>query len=389
LAVLASILLTTGSNAGAQDIATLRERADKLATELDALQEKASIANEEYLVTLDALDAVKGDIATTKAAVAEAQARVGKAEDQASEFLITSYMEAGSTQAITAVGTSDLNSTLNQKMLLDTLRGDREQLADDLSAVRSDLADRESELAAKQEKLNQAEADQAAAKDRVEAAVAEQEDLYNAANDELKEAVAAEQARREAEAVARAQAEAERAAAAAAAEAASQAAAAPSTPTGGAVTSGSTSSTSTSRPEVSGGPSDTSTPPVVQPPAPVSPPASGAAGAIAAAKSQLGNPYRYGGSSPSTGFDCSGLTSWAWAQAGRSLPRTSRAQYAATQRVSVSQLQPGDLVFFGSPIHHVGLYIGGGQMIHSPRTGDVVKISSIYSSGSPMGGRLG
>jgi cell wall-associated NlpC family hydrolase len=68
------------------------------------------------------------------------------------------------------------------------------------------------------------------------------------------------------------------------------------------------------------------------------------------------------------------------------IPRTSRAQFAGTQRVPLDQLQPGDLVFFGSPIHHVGLYIGGGMMMHSPRTGDVAKISPIYRGfGSPVG----
>jgi cell wall-associated NlpC family hydrolase len=118
----------------------------------------------------------------------------------------------------------------------------------------------------------------------------------------------------------------------------------------------------------------------------VSAPNGGAAAAIAAGQSVLGTPYRWGGTSPATGFDCSGFTSWAWAQAGVRIPRTSRAQFAGTQRVPLDQLQPGDLVFFGSPIHHVGLYIGGGMMMHSPRTGDVAKISPIYRGfGSPVG----
>lgn len=104
----------------------------------------------------------------------------------------------------------------------------------------------------------------------------------------------------------------------------------------------------------------------------------------------LGTPYRWAGSSPSTGFDCSGLLVWAWAQVGVSLPRTSRSMYASTQRISESQLQPGDLVFYGNPVYHVGMYVGGGQMIHSPRTGDVVKIAPIHRGfGNPVGyGRI-
>ena len=80
---------------------------------------------------------------------------------------------------------------------------------------------------------------------------------------------------------------------------------------------------------------------------------------------------------------------WAWGQVGVSLPRTSGAQKAATQRISYEQLQPGDLVFSGNPVYHVGMYIGGGQMIHSPHTGDVVKISPVRAGGGTSYGRVG
>jgi cell wall-associated NlpC family hydrolase len=83
--------------------------------------------------------------------------------------------------------------------------------------------------------------------------------------------------------------------------------------------------------------------------------------------------------SPAAGFDCSGLTMWAWAQAGVSLPHYSRAQYAAFPHVPLDQLQPGDLVFMGSPIHHVGMYIGGGQMVHASMPGVGVVISPIHN----------
>lgn len=95
--------------------------------------------------------------------------------------------------------------------------------------------------------------------------------------------------------------------------------------------------------------------------------------------------YRYGGSSPATGFDCSGLMMWSWAQVGVGLPRTSRAQFAATQRIPMSQIQPGDLVFYGSPVHHVGMYVGGGMMIDSPRTGKSVSIRPVGYVGSVSG----
>jgi cell wall-associated NlpC family hydrolase len=96
-------------------------------------------------------------------------------------------------------------------------------------------------------------------------------------------------------------------------------------------------------------------------------------GVVGIAMRYLGVPYVWGGSSPS-GFDCSGLVVYAFAQIGVSLPHSSYSQYGMGTPVSIGQLQPGDLVFF-SGASHVGIYIGGGQFIHAPHTGDVVKIS--------------
>lgn len=90
----------------------------------------------------------------------------------------------------------------------------------------------------------------------------------------------------------------------------------------------------------------------------------------------MGVPYRWGGASPS-GFDCSGFTMYVYAQVGVGLPHSSRAQYNSGPRVSRGELRPGDLVFFGSPIHHVGLYVGGGSMIEAPYSGASVRVRSI------------
>jgi cell wall-associated NlpC family hydrolase len=90
----------------------------------------------------------------------------------------------------------------------------------------------------------------------------------------------------------------------------------------------------------------------------------------------LGIPYQWGGASPSTGFDCSGLTTYVFAQVGISLPHHAASQYQLGTPVSRDQLQPGDLVFFRG-LGHMGMYIGAGNFIHAPSTGDVVKISSL------------
>jgi peptidoglycan DL-endopeptidase CwlO len=98
--------------------------------------------------------------------------------------------------------------------------------------------------------------------------------------------------------------------------------------------------------------------------------------ALAYARAQLGDPYQFAAAGPNA-FDCSGLTSAAWKSVGVSLPRSSRSQYSAGTSVSRSNLQPGDLVFFYSPISHVALYAGNGQIIHAPRPGKSVEYSSM------------
>ena len=121
----------------------------------------------------------------------------------------------------------------------------------------------------------------------------------------------------------------------------------------------------------------------------VLPPVSGRAGvAVAYAKSKLGDEYVRGGNGP-TIFDCSGLTQEAWKAAGLAIPRTSYQQYAALPHIPLSQLQPGDLVFFfpspGGP-GHVGIYVGDGELIHAPHPDTVVQYASLYGSDMPIVG---
>lgn len=110
--------------------------------------------------------------------------------------------------------------------------------------------------------------------------------------------------------------------------------------------------------------------------------------AVRVALSQLGKPYVWGATGPGS-FDCSGLMAYAWRAAGRSLPHSSRAQYASTTRVSVNQIRAGDLVFFGSPIHHVGMYVGNGLMVEASRSGVPVRTRSIFRRDLVGVGRVG
>ena len=106
-------------------------------------------------------------------------------------------------------------------------------------------------------------------------------------------------------------------------------------------------------------------------------PSSAAGTAVKAALSQLGVTYKFGALSPGVAFDCSGLMVYAWSKAGVGIPRSSRSQYAALTRIPTGAAQPGDLIFTRNPVGHVGMYLGNGQMIASPRTGDVVKVYAV------------
>ncbi|GIU97641.1 MAG: hypothetical protein KatS3mg013_1444 [Actinomycetota bacterium] len=117
------------------------------------------------------------------------------------------------------------------------------------------------------------------------------------------------------------------------------------------------------------------------------PNASAAQIAIAAARSVLGTRYVWGAADPNVGFDCSGLTSWAWAQAGVVLPHSASAQYGSLPRVPLSAVQPGDIIYYGNFGPHVALYIGGGQIIHArhPGPGGEVQVDSMYGYDEPWG----
>lgn len=121
------------------------------------------------------------------------------------------------------------------------------------------------------------------------------------------------------------------------------------------------------------------------PPPPVNGSAAGTA--VAAAMSVIGTQYVWGSANPSVGFDCSGLTSWAWAQAGVYIPHSSAAQYSSLPHVPLGSVQPGDLIFYYSPISHVALYIGGGQIVHATHPGadGAVHTDSMYGYDPPVG----
>ncbi len=377
VALVALIMLAvSGTSAGAQptsgearqDLQTAERRLDQL--------------SDDFNGAVDAYNQAREDLDQAHQVVAEADAELRALRGErdlltdATALHIRQLHKLGPTVELTtlfsasgAADASDRSAMLRR--ILDSQRSDLESLG----ATAVSLRAAEARLIQERDAA-QAQADQVAQQRRaMEQVLTEQQDEVEELEATLASAVSREEAeRRAAEAEARrraaAQAEAER-------EAATRQASVESTPGSGA--------TNNVRPTPASSPS----PPQMPPPATAPAPRATANVAVEAALAQLGKPYLWGATGPNA-FDCSGLMVYAWRQAGVSLPRTSASQFANLRRVSRSELQPGDLVFAGSPrVHHVGMYIGNGQIVHSPRAGKPVAIRSMQRSDLRGFGRPG
>ncbi|MFM7508859.1 MAG: NlpC/P60 family protein [Actinomycetota bacterium] len=372
--VAAGLVLSTigGNSASAQSIEELRARAQAIANELEALQEQEAILGSKLLEVQESITATRQQIDETKASIEDARARLSTAQDEASQYVISAYIGAGIGDDL-SVGAADPNEAVNEQVLLDTLQGDREQVAEDLRAARLDLEQKSADLESVSALLVAQEAELGNVKAELDRAIEGQTELLADATAELRAAIAAEEerSRRAAEAEARARAIAAQQAAAQQAAAQQAAVRQGGGQAAGAVRSGSR-----------GGATVVAAQPGTAAPAPYT----GSNAAIAFASSKLGTPYLWGGTG-NGGYDCSGLVQAAFASAGKNLPRVGSAQYAATQRIDQSQAQAGDLVFWANGSRHVGIYMGDGKVLHAPRTGDVVKVAPLY--GSPTFGRVG
>jgi cell wall-associated NlpC family hydrolase len=346
--VTAAVPIAAATTAFGDPISDKRAEAQRVAARLEALEQQAEILAEQYNDARLALEDVQHKVAAVKARVAATNAALEKRRADVASYAVNAYVmgdQGGS--ATDVLASSDGNEVGRREGYTSAAIGNREDLLDRLHTAKVEAEIQTTALHEAEQAAEAAKAKVDAKRRAAQAAVGEQQQIVNRVKGELGRLLAAEQRRRAAAAAARARAAARRAAAQAPARVAVDQPSAPvDSPSG---------------------------PPVADPPV-----GEGAGAAIAAARSVLGVRYTWGGASPSTGFDCSGLVMWAWQHGGRSLPHSSAAQYSSTQHISMSALQPGDLVFYGSPIHHVALYIGGGQIIHAPHTGSYVQITSVY-----------
>ncbi|MCB1028156.1 MAG: C40 family peptidase [Microthrixaceae bacterium] len=406
----------------------LAAQVDRIVAKRASLSERISVLDEQANLAKAELAEVEERSEVNETDVAAAEKNMSAARSQVRRYAVRAFTGGMDSGAMSAH--DNPTDAIRSRTLLASAQGNREQAVEEVRAARSDLG-------AKQQLLDETAEAKADAQQRITAArdemkVAEEElatteaqvkgDLAEALQREEQQRAAAERAeaeRRQAEAEAQAQAMPERVQAQARddAEAASDAesssadseragssssattsssrsTSAPTTATGSGRSSAAapaTAAPATQAPRTTAAPTTAAPAPVAPAPTPAAPaPSSQGERAVAAALSMRGTPYRWGGESPSTGFDCSGLVLWAYAQAGRTgIPHSSRMQVAMGRRISVGELVPGDLVAYGSPVHHIGIYIGGGQYVHAPSTGDVVKVASIYRfNGTPIAVRI-
>lgn len=342
-----------------------RAEAREVAARLDELGAR-------YSRLSDRANEARAELAVVQERIGQSQARLDETVRQRDQrrselqaYAVSAYLGGPANSALTiAVDSRNEREMPIRLGYLDSVTGNRAELIDQLSAIEEDVEDRMVDL----EESRSASEDLVEEIDRAAAdadqAIADEEQLRSQIDAELGGLIE-EQRQRDA----------------AAQQAAIDAAVRP--PADG--TAPQPPASDPVVPNDGSGSGGGTTP--VDPPAPP-PPTAGAQGAVNAAMSMRGVPYQWGGASPSGGFDCSGLMMWAWAQAGRSLPHSSRTQYSVTRRVSASDLQPGDLVFYGpsaSGIHHVAMYIGGGQIVDALNSGSVVSVRSIGYPGSIYG----
>jgi cell wall-associated NlpC family hydrolase len=340
--------LVAGPASAQQSSDEVRSRLDTAQDRLDELEMLIGRVVDEYNDAVVALEAAEAELDATEVELTSLTAQAGALEDSVVDHVRRLHKLGPAIELSALMVGGDANATGERmsalRHILDAQRIDLEEL----EATQTSLAAVEERLEQQRQEADARTAEIEERREVVEATIADEQDEIDALNDELASALQREEEarRRDEERRRRAAEQARQERAAQQAREQEQQAA---------------TTTSTS-----------STPPAGPAPAP----RANAQVAVDAALSKLGSPYRWGATGPNS-FDCSGLMVWAWAQAGVSLPRSSSAQFAGLRSISRSELQPGDLVFAGNPVHHVGMYIGNGQIVHSPYTGAVVSIRSM------------
>ena len=431
-AVIGGAHLVPTAVAGGDKVGDKRVEARRIAGELDRLQRQESVLGEAFDQAQLTLSDLRQRVGVDQRQVAITGREVARRRNDLSRYAVAAYT-ANSDEPL-QIAMNGSGTDLGQRQTYESVTaGNQADLIDALKAATSDQRAAAEQLGRAQDGAAKARVDLDRKREVVTSLVSEQRGILDRVQGQLKALVAQAEAQRAAAAASAIHAAAVRAAAKALA-------AAPPTPPKPArprtpiVPSPQPSSSDRpaalrataprptgnhrsipTRPANAPEVTKTSAPPPVTPTLPVpttqpvtspvptrspapppalSPNGGGTAPAASGdvirwAETRLGSPYVWGAAGPNA-FDCSGLVLWSFAQSGRGgLPHSSQAMYAMSLHLSLSALRPGDLVFFGQPVHHVGIYIGGGNMIDALNSRTPVAIHSIYGiSETPLAGRI-
>ena len=342
-ALLIALLLTAAAGAAHADgIAAKRAQARAVLVDLQRLDAAAQRANSRYQEASQGLRRVERRLAVNRQALGVARSNLTRAQRALMKRLVAIYTSGDQQQSSLAVilGSRSLNDLVSRIETVNSVSKQDAMLIHEVLSFHQQIVHHRTLLRRERVRAHRLVAVRAAARNRIAGRVAAERRLYHSVRSQLQQMISQQQARQ--------------AAAARAAQAAAQAQA--SAPLGSFGVGAPTGSVPPGR----------------------------YSGVVGIAMQDHGTPYVWGGASPA-GFDCSGLVMYVFAQVGISLPHNTVAQYDYPDSVSVprNELQPGDLVFFYG-LGHVGIYVGNGQFIHAPHTGDVVRIDSLsegwYSS---------
>ncbi|MDN5725950.1 MAG: NlpC/P60 family protein [Propionibacteriales bacterium] len=357
---LTSTLLAAGPAAadpGAEPTTIAEARA-----QVEKLQTEAAAIDQDYAAAQDRLAKAEAGLKTKRADVDAQRGKVATVAKAVSQYALAQYQSRGVDTTTQLMVTTSPERMLREMSVMDrvelTQRGVLQDYQTQVANLNDMVRSAETEVAT----VDASRDDMAASRKKSEAKVAEAQQVLDRLTEEERQRIAAEEAREAREAKERAER----------AEAQAQQQNDRQQPTSRSRDRSDAADTSTKKSSKKKSSSSGNDSPSV--------PAGSGRGAqvVAFAKAQLGKPYLYGATGPNA-YDCSGLTGAAYKSAGRSIPRITTGQYGSGTSVSKGNLQPGDLVFYYSGISHVGIYVGGGQIIHSSRAGQPVKYAGLNS----------
>jgi len=348
LGIAALLLAATAANADPGTVAAKRAQAQRVLGQIQQIDNSLGAAVEAYNLANVRLHKIENDQRENRRQLKLTQANLKVAQDSLAARLVSAYTSTQDNSTLSVLlGSTSLEDLLNRIEAVNSTSQQDASIVQQVASFKAAVQRHRAELKRAHAEQRSVVAEKAAQRRHIEAQLASRRQLLSSIKGQIVRIKAAEAAQQR-----------QLAAAAQSRLAAAQ----PVAAVGVGISASTPEGSTVAPPNVHGG-------------------------VVGIAMQYLGVPYVWGGSSP-RGFDCSGLVSYVFAQIGVSLPHSSYSQFGMGTPVSLSQLQAGDLVFF-TGASHVGIYIGGGQFIHAPHTGDVVKISSLsgYYSSNFAGGR--